>query len=56
MFIYEGNLPDDPAWHANAAFALAVGPLARLWYIESEPMALARFVEALLPRQEAPTS
>jgi hypothetical protein len=52
IFIYEGDLPQEPAWYPNAAFALAVGPLQRLWYVEPERMALGRFANEFIPRQE----
>ena len=54
LFILEGELPNDPAWYLNVAFALAVGPLERLWYVEPEKMALTRFAHRFIPRQEAP--
>jgi hypothetical protein len=43
---YEGDLPTEPGWYLNAAFARTIGPLDNLSYIEAEIMALLRYLDA----------
>jgi hypothetical protein len=56
IFIYEGELPSDPAWYLNVAFARAMGPLERLWFAEYEKTTLTRYANKFIPRQEAATT
>ena len=56
IFIYEGELPSDPAWYLNVAFARAIGPPERLWFAEHEQVTLTRYARRFIPQQEAATT
>jgi hypothetical protein len=53
IFIYEGELPSDPAWYPNVAFARAIGPPEELWHAEYERMTLARYAYKFIAQQKA---